>query len=154
MASLVAGGTKSINPVDIREEKRHSYIPVKVPLQTVADEKRLEIMKRPHDAALAYDARIKMASIDYYDEVRSRIIANSEGLYLSDELPLLFFIVQTLGVGNSTSHMGRERLSRHSGIEMVDELKPEDENETCARESIVLLEGKDAPAREKDGVMQ
>jgi len=45
------------------------------------------------------------------------MIANSEGLYLSDELPLIFFIVQTLGVGNNTSHMGRERLSRHSGID-------------------------------------
>src|SRR4030065_1616084 len=138
MASLVAGGTKSIKPVDIREEKRPSYITVKVPLQTVADEKRLEIMKRAHDAALAYNARIKMASINYYDEVRSRIIANSEGLYLSDELALLFFIVQTLGGGNSTSHMGRERLSRHSGIEMFDELKPEDAALACEPESILM----------------
>ena len=81
-------------------------------------------------------------------------IANSEGLYLSDELPLLFFIVQTLGVGNNTSHMGRERLSRHSGIEMFDELKPEDAARTCARESVVMLEAKDAPAGKMDVVMQ
>ena len=154
VASFVARGAKTIKPVDIKEESRPSYITVKVPLQTVADEKRLEIMKRAHDAALAYDARIKMASIDYYDEVRSRVIANSEGLYLSDELPLLFFIVQTLGVGNNTSHMGRERLSRHSGIEMFDELKPEDAARTCARESIVMLEAKDAPAGKMDVVMQ
>ena len=154
VASFVARGAKTVKPVDIKAESRPSYITVKVPLQTVADEKRLEIMKRAHDAALAYDARIKMASINYYDEVRSRVIANSEGLYLSDELPLLFFIVQTLGVGNNTSHMGRERLSRHSGIEMFDELKPEDAARTCARESIVMLEAKDAPAGKMDVVMQ
>ena len=154
VASYVARGGTTIKPVDIKEEKRPSYITVKVPLQKVADEKRLEIMKRAHDAALAYDARIKMASIDYYDEVRGRVIANSEGLYLSDELPLLFFIVQTLGVGNNTSHMGRERLSRHSGIEMFDELKPEDAARACARESIVMLEAKDAPAGKLDVVMQ
>ena len=135
-----------MTPVDIRPEKRPSYITVKVPLQTVADEKRVEIMKRAHDAALAYDPRIKMASIDYYDEVRGRVIANSEGLYLEDELPLIFFIVQTLGVGNGTSHMGRERLSRHAGIEMFDELKPEDVARTSARESVAMLEAKDAPA--------
>ena len=80
VASYVARGSKAVTPVDIREEKRPSYITVQVPLQTVADEKRLEIMKRAHDAALAYDPRIKMASIDYYDEVRGRVIANSEGL--------------------------------------------------------------------------
>jgi len=154
VASYVARGSRAIKPVDIKEEKRPSYITVKVPLGTVADEKRLEIMKRAHEAALGYDARIKMASINYYDEVRGRIIANSEGLYLSDELPLLFFIVQTLGVGNNTSHMGRERLSRHSGIEMFDDLKPEDAARTCARESIVMLEAKDAPAGKMDVVMQ
>ncbi len=95
-----------------------------------------------------------MASIDYYDEVRGRVIANSEGLYLADELPLIFFIVQTLGVGNNTSHMGRERLSRHSGIEMFDELKPEDAARACARESVAMLEAKDAPAGKMDVVMQ
>lgn len=154
VASFIARGSKSVKPVDIKERKRPSYITVKVPLQKVADEKRLQIMKRAHDAALGYDPRIKMASIDYYDEIRGRSIANSEGLYLSDELPLIFFIVQTLGVGNNTSHMGRERLSRHSGIEMFDEVKPEEVAKTCARESIVMLEAKDAPAGKMDVVMQ
>ena len=154
VASYVARGDKAVKPVDIKPGKRPSFITVKVPLQTVADEKRLDIMKRAQDAALAYDSRIKMASIDYYDEVRSRILANSEGLYLSDELPLLFFVVQTLGAGNNTSHMGRERLSRHAGIEMFDDLKPEDAARACARESIVMLEAKDAPAGKTDVVMQ
>ena len=154
VASYVARGGKTVKPVDVKEEKRPSYITVKVPLQKVADEKRLEIMKRTHDAALAYDARIKMASIDYYDEVRSRVIANSEGLYVSDELPLIFFIIQTLGVGNNTRHMGRERVSRHSGLELFDEAKPEDVARACARESIAMLEAKDAPAGKMDVVMQ
>lgn len=154
VASYVARGSKAVKPVDVREGKRPSYITVKVPLQTVADEKRLEIMKRAHDAALAYDPRIKMASIDYYDEVRGRTIANSEGLCLSDELPLLFFIVQALAAGNGTSHLGRERLSRHAGIEMFDELRPEDAARNCARESIVMLGAKDAPAGKMDVVMQ
>ncbi len=154
VASYVARGGKTIKPVDVKEETRPSYITVKVPLGQVADEKRLEIIKRAHDAALSYDPQIKMASIDYYDEIRGRTIANSEGLYLSDELPLIFFIVQTLGAGNNTQHMGRERLSRHSGIEVFDEVKPEDVARTCARESIAMLEAKDAPAGKMDVVMQ
>lgn len=154
VASYVARGGKMIEPVDVKEETRPSYITVKVPLGQVADEKRLEIIKRGHDAALSYDPRIKMASIDYYDEIRGRTIANSEGLYLRDELPLIFFIVQTLGAGNNTQHMGRERLSRHSGIEVFDEVKPEDVARTCARESIAMLEAKDTPAGKMDVVMQ
>ena len=116
VASYIARGTKASSPVDIQEAERKSFITVKLPLKDVADEKRLEVMKRADQGALDYDPRIKMSFINYYDETRGRTIANSEGLLLSDELPLLFFIVQTLGVGNNTRHMGRERLSRHSGF--------------------------------------
>ena len=154
VASYVARGAKAVAPVDIKEEKRPSYITVEVPLQTVADDKRLEIMKRAQDAALGYDPRVKMASIDYYDEVRGRVIANSEGLYLTDELPLIFFIVQALAAGNGTSHMGRERLSRHAGIEMFDDLKPEDAARNSAREAVAMLDAQDAPAGKMDVVMQ
>lgn len=124
VASYVALGTQTVGPVNVKEAKRDSFITVKLPLQDIADAKRLEVMKRANQTALDYDPRIKMASISYSDEVRGRTIANSEGLLLSDELPLLFFIIQTLGVGSNTQHMGRERLSRHSGFEMFDELLP------------------------------
>jgi TldD protein len=95
-----------------------------------------------------------MASIDYSDEVRGRTIANSEGLLLEDELPLIFFIVQTLGVGNGTSHMSRERLSRHAGLEIFDEVRPEDVARTAAREAVAMLDAKDAPAGKMDVVME
>lgn len=154
VASYVARGTKATAPIDIQEEKRKSFITVQLPLEEVADEKRLEVMKRANQAALDYDQRIKIAFIDYYDEIRGRTIANSEGLLISDELPLLFFIVQTLGVGNNTRHMGRERLSSHSGFEMFDEAAAEKVASTAARESIAMLEAKDAPAGIMDVVMQ
>jgi TldD protein len=95
-----------------------------------------------------------MASINYSDEIRGRVIATSEGIYLSDELPLTGLVVQTLGVGNDTRHMGRERLSRHSGFEVFDEVTPEEMARACARESIAMLEARDAPAGRMDVVMQ
>ena len=154
VASFIARGGQPATPVDVKAERRPSYVTVKLPLNDVADEKRLDVMRRASEAALAYDPRIKMASIDYYDEVRGRVIATSEGAYLADELPLLFFIVETLSEGNNTRHMGRERLSRHSGFEMFDEVKPETVARACARESIAMLDATDAPAGRMDVVMQ
>lgn len=154
VASIVARGAAAVRPVDIREEKRPSYITVRVPLSAVADEKRLEIVRRAHDAALAFDGRIKLASISYNDEVRGRTIATSEGLLYGDELPLVFFIVQAMGVGNGTSHMGRERLSRHAGFETFDDVPPESVARTAAREAVVMLDAQDAPAGKMDVVMQ
>ncbi len=154
VASFVARGTKTVPPVDLQKTGRESFITVKVPLGDLADDKRLEVMRRANQAALEYDPKIKMALISYYDEIRGRTIANSEGLYLSDELPLLFFIVQAMGVGNNTRHMARERLSRHSGFEMFDKVSPEEIARKAAREAVVMLKAEDAPAGIMDVVMQ
>ena len=154
VASYVAQGTEVTGPVDVQETKRKSFISVKLPLEEVAEKKRLEVINRANQAALEYDPKIKLAIINYYDEIRGRTIANSEGLLLSDELPLLFFIVQTLGVGENTRHMGRERLSRHSGFEMFDEVTPEEVARRAARESVAMLEAEDAPAGKMDVVME
>ena len=154
VASYIAKGSKTVAPQDIHEGERDSFVTVKIPLQDVADQKRLDVMKRANQAALDYDSQIKMAFISYYDEVRARTIANSEGLLLSDELPLLFFIVQTLGEGNNTRHISRERLSRHSGFEMFDEVKPEQVAKIAAKEAIVMLDARDCPAGKMDIVMQ
>jgi len=154
VASFVARGTKTVPPVDLQKTSRESFITVKVPLGDLVDDKRLEVMRRANQAALEYDPKIKMALISYYDEIRGRTIANSEGLYLSDKLPLLFFIVQAMGVGNNTRHMARERLSRHSGFEMFDEVSPEEVARRAAREAVVMLKAEDAPAGIMDVVMQ
>jgi len=154
VASFVARGGKPTAPVSVRSEARASFVTVKLPLVDVADEQRLDICRRANQAALDYDKRIRMASVSYYDEVRGRVIANSEGLYLTNELPLLFFIVQALSEGNNTRHMGRERLSRHSGFEMFEEVPPEKVARTSAREAIAMLDATDAPSGKMDVVMQ
>jgi TldD protein len=154
VASFIARSGQAGQPADVTPGRRPSFVTVRLPLNDVADDRRLDVMRRANDAALSYDPRIKMASISYYDEVRGRTIATSEGLLLSDELPLLFFIVQALSEGNGTRHMGRERLSRHSGFEMFEEVKPEAVARTCAREAIAMLAATEAPAGRMDVVMQ
>lgn len=154
VASYIARGTPYTAPQNIQEAQRESFITIKIPLEDVADKKRLDVMKRANQAALDYDSKIKMASISYYDEIRGRTIANSEGILLSDELPLLFFIVQTLGVGDKTRHMSWERLSRHSGFEMFGEVSPEEVARTAAREGIVMLDAQDCPAGKMDVIME
>ena len=125
VASYVARNGNQIKPVNITSTDYRSFVTVKQPLSDIADEKRIEIIKRADQAAKDYDSRIKMAMVDYYDEIRSRVIATSEGIYLQDELPLLFFIVQAMSDDGKSRHMARERLSNHSGFEMFENVTPE-----------------------------
>lgn len=154
VASYVAKEGRQTKPVSLVKEGRPSFVTVQVPLQSVSDKERLDIMSRADQAALAYDPRIKMCIIEYNDEIRSRIIATSEGVYLEDELPLLFFIVQVMGDDGSSRHMARERLSFHMGFEMFDKVTPETVSRNAAREAVAMLGAKDAPAGIMDVVMQ
>ena len=154
VASYVARNSSVITPVNIAGAERDSYISVQKPLNQVADTRRIEIMERANQAALDYDPRIKMAKVDYYDEVRGRVIANSEGLYLRDELPLMFFIVETMSDDGKNRHMSRERISHHSGFEMFEKYTPEYVAERAAREAIAMLGAADAPAGMMDVVME
>ncbi len=154
VASAVASRGESSRPVPIRQAERSSHITVKLPLQDVADEKRLDILRRADQAARDYDPRIRTAFITYNDEVRGRTIANSEGLLLTDELPLLFFIVETLGVEGDRRHLSRERVSRHSGFEMFQAVTPEEAARAAARESIAMLAAEECPAGIMDVVIQ
>ncbi|MCP4727517.1 MAG: TldD/PmbA family protein [bacterium] len=156
IASYVAKEGGGIHPVHFSAlQSRDSYITVQLPLNEVADEKRLDVIQRSNQAALDYDSRIKMTSIRYYDEVRARTLVNSEGVYLSDELPLMYYMVQTLSDDGNNRHMGNERLSKHMGFEMFEqEISPEDIAKAAARESIAMLDAQDAPAGKMDIVMQ
>ncbi|MFA6128548.1 MAG: TldD/PmbA family protein [Bacteroidales bacterium] len=154
VASFIALNGKMINPVSISDTQRPSFITVQQPLGQIADQKRIDIIKRADQACMDYDKRIKMAMINYYDEVRGRVIANSEGIYLQDELPMMFFIVQTMSDDGKARHMSRERLSKHMGFEMFDTYTPEMVAQRAAREAIAMLDAQDAPAGMMDVVMQ
>ena len=116
--------------------------------------RELRSSKRADQAAKDFDPRIKMAMVDYNDEIRSRVIVTSEGVYLRDELPLLFFIVQAMSDDGKARHMARERLSNHSGFEMFEIVTPETVARNAAREAIAMLAAEDAPAGIMDVVMQ
>ncbi|HNX80067.1 MAG TPA: TldD/PmbA family protein, partial [Prolixibacteraceae bacterium] len=154
VASYVAQTGTTTIPVPVSPANPDRFNTVKISLQQTEDQKRTEIIQRANQAALDYDPRIKMAMIDYYDEVRSRIIANSEGVYLKDEQPLLFFIVQAMSDNGNARHLSRERLSMHSGFEMFDLVTPEEVAKRAAREAIAMLDAEDAPAGMMDVVMQ
>jgi TldD protein len=154
VASYVAKGGQLLTPASLSVSDRPSFVTVRQPLDEIADEKRIEIMKRADQAVMDYDPRIRMAIVEYNDEVRSRIIANSEGVFLKDELPLLFFIVQAMSDNGKTRHMSRERLSRHSGFEIFEEVTPETVAEKAAREAVAMLDAGEAPAGILDVVMQ
>ncbi len=154
VASYVARSAPAGQRVGLTGASFPSFVTVKLPIQEIADEKRMEVMQRSDQAALDYDSRIRLARISYYDEVKERTIANSEGLYLRDSLPLISYGVAAMGVGDKARHMGSKRVSLHCGFELFDDFTPEDIAHEAAREAIAMLAAREAPAGRMDVVIQ
>jgi len=154
IASYIArGGGSGVEVASLVEKKLPSYITVKVPLESVVDDRKFELVAKADKAARAYDSRIIQVYIDYYDEVRERTIANSRGLLVRNKLPLIWFVVQALSFKDGKRHMGRKRVSEHSGFEFFNKYKVEEVAKEAAREAIAMLEAREAPAGEMPVVM-
>lgn len=117
-----------------------------IPLESVAESKKLELLKRADAAARGYDSRIINASVDYHDETRKIAIANSKGVWVEDERPIIYFTVRAQASENGKRHRGRSRRSGTRGIEFFEEHPPEEPALVAAKEAIVMLDAEEAPS--------
>ena len=150
---IAAGEMKTEEPINISKKKMPSYVTVQIPLESIVEDKKLNLVRKADAAARAYDKRIIQAYIEYYDEIKERVIANSQGLWVENKLPLLWFVVQALSSHQGKSHMGRKRLSEHSGFEFFQKYNVKEAAQEAAREAIAMLEAREAPAGEMSVVI-
>lgn len=136
-----------------RTEPPH-HVFARIPLESVAESEKLELLKRADAAAREYDSRIKNASVDYHDETRRIAIANSKGVWIEDQRPIIYFTVWAQASEHGRRHRGRSRRSGTRGIEFFEEYPPEEAALTAAKEAIVMLDAEEAPSGEMPVVVE
>jgi TldD protein len=125
-----------------------------IPLGSVAEDERLELIRRAEAAARDYDPRIANATVEYYDETRKIAIANSKGVYVEDEKPIIYFTVSAQSSQGDRRHRGRSRVSGTRGMELFKEIPPEDPALKAAKEAIVMLGAGETPSGEMAVVVE
>jgi len=121
-------------------------VSVKVPVESIPEERKLELVAKAEKAAKAYNPNIKQVDISYYDHTRNRIIANSNGLRVENEIPLIWVVITVLAEKNGVRHQGRKRLSAHQGFEFFDDNDIEAAARVAAEEAVVMLDAKPSPS--------
>ncbi|MGQ9561070.1 MAG: TldD/PmbA family protein [Candidatus Oleimicrobiaceae bacterium] len=117
-------------------------------------EARLEIVRRAYGAALAFDRRITRVQIHYADAIRHVLIANSEGLLVSDVRPQVRLAVLALAEDKGVRNQGFGTGGGRVGLGYFREvLTPEQIANSAAEEAIILLEAIDPPAGEQPVVL-
>jgi len=155
IAARIASGPARVSTVGLSAlDAHHDFYPVVVPSTDRDLSDKLELVLEADRAARAYDPRIKQVRATYGDQLRHVLIAGSDGRVVTDFQPLVRLNVFTIAQENgrlqsgSSGGGGRVELEFFSG-----ERSPEHFAKEAARQAIVQLDAREAPAGEMEVVL-
>ncbi len=119
---------------------------VEVLPETVAKQRKVELLERADAAARASGAGIVQVSADYSDTRRRFVVASSEGLFTGDDQVRTRIGVHAVASGDSGMQTGFESLAHTVGFELFDRHRVEDVAEAAARRAIGKLAARPAPS--------
>lgn len=117
-----------------------------IPPDTVAIERKVELLRRADGAARGFDRRIVQATVLYRDLVREIRLANSEGVFDGDRQVHSLLYVIAVGKDGELVQTGMKAVAETKGFELFEEEPPEAIAEEAARRAVVQLTAKPAPA--------
>jgi TldD protein len=155
IAARIASGPARVSSVGLSTvEPIHNFYPVVSPSTERDLSEKLDLVLRADRAARGYDARIKQVRITYGDQIRHVLVAGLDGKVVTDFQPLVrlgvFAIAQEGNKLQSGSSGGGGRVS----LEFFEgERSPEHFAKEAARQAIIQLEAREAPAGEMEVVL-
>lgn len=155
IAARIASGPARVSTVGLSTvtPPRNIY-PVASPATEQGLSEKLELVRRADQAARAYDPRIHQVRVGYGDQVRHVLIAGSDGRAVTDFQPLVRMNVFTIARQNGKAQSGSYGGGGRVGLEFfVGEHSPEYFAREAARQAVVQLGARDAPAGQMEVVL-
>jgi TldD protein len=110
--------------------------------------RKLELLTRADDAARAAGDSITQVQVGIGDSRRRVLIANSDGLFATDDQIRNRFSVQCVANGDTGMQTGYESLARTEGFEIFERQAVEDLAHAAATRALVKLSARPAPSGE------
>lgn len=155
IAARIASGPARVSTVGLSTfEPRHNFYSINVPSTDRELADKLSLVMVADNAARSYDPRIHQVRVTYGDQVRHVLVAGSDGRVVADFQPLVRLGVFTIAQENGKLQSGSSGGGGRVGLEFFQgEHSPETFAREAARQAIVQLEAKDAPAGEMEVVL-
>ncbi len=123
------------------------------PTLNESGKKKRELLERASRHALAYDSRIEKASASFSEEVREILVVTSEGRWAHDIQPMMRFGVNVVAQAGAKRESGRSGGGGRVSMGYFDENSPEKHAEVAAKQALVLLDARPAPAGQLEVVL-
>jgi TldD protein len=152
-AGEIASGParEKIAKLSVRSSVNH--VPYALSVLEVKEKEKVSIVERADGAARSVDPRITQAKHRYEDTFKTFVLANSEGVFVTDELPMMWLSIDTVATENGKRRPGYIRISSRSGFEFFNKNNPEDAGRKAAKQALVMLESNPAPVGEMPVVL-
>lgn len=155
IAARIASGPAQISAVGLTTiEPLNNFYPVALPSTDRDLAEKLELVMRADRAARASDPRIRQVRVSFGDQARHVLIAGSDGRVLTDFQPLVRLGVSTIAQDNGRLQSGSSGGGGRVGLEFFQgERAPEYFAREAARQAIIQLDAREAPAGEMEVVL-
>ncbi|HWZ43386.1 MAG TPA: metalloprotease TldD [Candidatus Saccharimonadales bacterium] len=153
-AALIARGPAQQLVQGFHEGHAHQLYQVPSPSVDADIAAKVDLVMRADSAARAYDARIVQVRASFADELRQIMIVGSDGTFATDVQPLARFSVMCIAKSGENSSRGSAGGGGRVGIEyFVKDKPPASFAQEAARQAIIQLDAREAPAGEMEVVL-
>ena len=128
--------------IDLTRQDITNLHPIKIKPNTVANTQKVELMRKAYYAAKNYDEMISQVSVSYGDYEQNILIANSEGLLVTDKRTRTRTAISSVASKNGEMQTGFFGPGAHMGFEYYDTFNIEDYAKEASRiaKTMILAE--------------
>jgi TldD protein len=153
-AALIARGPATQPVQNLKKAAAHQLYQVSSPSADADIASKLELVMRSDKAARAFDPRIVQVRASYVDELRQILVIGSDGTYASDVQPMARFSLSCIAKSGENSARGVSGGGGRVGLDFYqNEKTPEYYAIEAARQAIIQLDAREAPAGEMEVVL-
>jgi TldD protein len=145
-AAAARGGGGGVREVALTRRDVTRPHDVDVLPETVAKDRKVELLRRADDAARSEASSVRQVSATYADSRRRILVANSDGLLAEDDQVRTRFFVQAVALGDTGMQTGFEGPGRTIGFEYFDEIPVEETAKAAAGRAVNMLKARPAPS--------
>ncbi|MCY3648145.1 MAG: TldD/PmbA family protein [Acidimicrobiaceae bacterium] len=139
------GGTQTV-AVSALEPPRS--LQVRIPPEEVPKDRKVALLTAADAAARSAGGAITQVSARYGDGRRRILVADSDGLFTSDDQVRTLFSVSCVATGDTGMQTGRESAGRTAGFELFDLYDVEEMARRAAQRALTKLTARPAPSGE------
>lgn len=147
-ASRIARSGQTFGPVGFNPVEVPNRYPIAELSLDVAGEEKRDILARTDRAGHAADPRIVRVNASLAESIREILIITSDGKWAVDRQPSLRFSVGVVAEAKGQKQSGSSGGGGRLGMEYFKTHTPEDHAREAAREALVMLDARNAPAGE------